>query len=288
MHDEALQSCPDTKTMDTKVKSNNQRKYGWKRDLPDKRDIKHCFKKLGYHFGNYYIPYKVSLPSKVDLRSKCPDVYDQGDLSSCTANAIAAAYEFDEIKQATDTNPHIFTPSRLFVYFNERKMENTIDTDAGASIRDSAKTINQTGVCHESLWPYIISKYTIRPTKRCYEDAKTHKSIEYKSVNQDINDLKSCLNSGFPFVFGFMVYESFETDNVKKTGKMPMPNLKLEKAVGGHAVMAVGYDDSINSFIIRNSWGTAWGDKGYFYMPYDYIVDNDLSSDFWTIHKISS
>jgi C1A family cysteine protease len=289
MHDTALENQTEMKADEFKVEVKSQKKYGWKRDLPDKRDKKHSFLKLGsIQYGRFYFPYRHYLPSKIDLRDKCPDIYDQGELGSCTANAIAAAYQFDEIKQATNASPEIFGPSRLFIYYNERNLENTVDTDAGASIRDSAKTINKTGVCHESLWPYIISKYTIKPTKRCYDDAKTHKSIEYKSLDQNLNDFKSCLNAGFPFVFGFMVYESFETDEVKTTGKMPMPDVKNEKAVGGHAVMAVGYDDSISSIIVRNSWGATWGDKGYFYMPYDYIVDSDLAGDFWTISKIST
>lgn len=302
MHDEVLQnysgmnegceatilSVDDSKKQkdEKELTAVKRRKYGWKKDLPDKRDLKHKFKKPGVHFGSFYLPYRVTLPSKIDLRANCPDVYDQGNLGSCTANALAAAYEFDEIKQASDNKPEIFSPSRLFIYFNERQLENTVDTDSGASLRDGIKTINKIGVCHDSLWPYIVSKYTIKPTKRCYEDAKLHKTVEYKSLDQDLDNFKSCLKAGFPFVFGFMVYESFESDDVAKTGKMIMPDLEKEKAVGGHAVLAVGYDDSINSFIIRNSWGTSWGDKGYFYMPYDYIVDEDLAGDFWTVTKI--
>ena len=113
---------------------------------------------------------------------------------------------------------------------------------------------------------------------------KKHISVEYNRLTQDLHDFKSCLQEGFPFVFGFVVYPSFETQEVAESGKMIMPD-KSESPLGGHAVLAVGYNDEEKVFIIRNSWGIEWGDKGYFYMPYDYILDDDLCSDFWTVKK---
>jgi len=246
------------------------RKYGWKVDTPDQRDHKYKLKKEYVY-------------SKVDLRSKCPGIYNQGKLGSCTANAIAAAYEFNEIKE---DECNIFVPSRLFIYYNEREMENSINYDSGANIRDGIKSVNKQGVCPENLWPYDISKFKNKPYDICYDDAKKHKSVRYKRIKQDIHHMKDCLSSGLPFVFGFGVYESFETKEVAESGIMPIPK-KNEKLLGGHAIMAVGYNDEKEHFIIRNSWGIDWGDRGYFYMPYSFIQDVNMCSDFWCIEKVS-
>lgn len=252
----------------------NMKKYGWRPDTPDVRD-------------KYYSP-KVDVSTicktgtVVDLRKQCPGIYNQGELGSCTANAIAAAYEFDEIKENED---NIFIPSRLFIYYNERQMENTTGQDAGAEIRDGIKSINKIGVCPEPMWPYDISKFTQKPPKECYDTAKHHQSVQYSRVKQDLYHLKSCLDEGLPFVFGFAVYESFETEEVSKTGVMTMPTEK-DNILGGHAVMAVGYDNDKEVFIIRNSWGVNWGDQGYFYMPYEYMTNKNLCSDFWVVKKV--
>lgn len=247
------------------IKSNGK---GWVRDLPDQRDLK----------------YKISngkLSAQIDLRSQCPNVYDQGQLGSCTANAIAGALEFDRKKQ----NVVDFSPSRLFIYYNERAMEGTIKSDSGATIRDGIKSVNKSGDCPETEWPYDITKFSSKPSKSCYKDALKYKSVLYSSISQDLNSMKDCLSSGFPFVYGFTVYNSFESASVAKNGIVPMPT-KKEKTLDGHAVMAVGYDDSKNWFICRNSWGISWGDKGYFYMPYAYLINPNLASDFWTIKTV--
>jgi len=248
--------------------------YGWKADTFDIRDDLYNLTRT--------IHSKDEMSETVDLRSQCPVVYNQGNLGSCTANAIAGAYEFDELKQV---NSDDFTPSRLFVYYNERDMEGHIGSDDGAEIRDGMKTINQLGVCPESMWPYDTNKFTDKPTEQCYTEAKNHLSIKYERLNQKLDEMKHCLNEGYPFVFGFVVYPSFEDPEVAKTGQMTMPKPD-EKPIGGHAVMAVGYNDS--HIIVRNSWGANWGDQGYFYMPTDYIKDLNLCSDFWTLRKVSA
>jgi len=248
------------------------RRYGWKKDKPCDHDQFHDFPCKWTH----------STVKKVDLREKCPIVYDQGQLGSCTANAIAGAYHFDEMKE-NETSP--FVPSRLFIYYNERDMEGHVDEDSGAEIRDGIQSINTVGVCPESEWEYDISKFTEKPPAACYETAKNHHSVEYKRVQQSLSQLKACLAEGFPIVFGFLVYESFESAHVAQTGEMPMPS-KSEECLGGHAVVAVGYDDDKKHFIIRNSWGYTWGDQGYFYMPYDYMTNSGLASDFWTVRKV--
>jgi C1A family cysteine protease len=209
-------------------------------------------------------------------------VYDQGQLGSCTGNAIAAAYEFDLLKQKkTD-----FAPSRLFIYYNERVMEETVKYDAGAQIRDGIKSISKQGVCDEKAWPYIITKFARKPTKACYTAALKHTAMKYQAVKQTETDMKTCLAAGYPIVLGFTVYESFETAEVAKTGVVPMPG-KKDQVLGGHAVMVVGYDDASKRFIVRNSWGVHWGLAGYFTIPYAYLTNPSLAADLWVVNTIS-
>jgi C1A family cysteine protease len=246
--------------------------YGWVPDLPDGRDVM------------YAAPVHVldELPPKVDLRKQCPDVYDQGDLGSCTANAIGAALEFDQMKQE-QAKP--FTPSRLFVYYNERAIEGSIDSDSGAQIRDGVKSVNKQGAPPESEWPYEIDKFRDKPSKGAYKEAEKHQAIRYHRLTQTLNQLKGCLAEGFPFVFGFTVYDSFEGEEVGRTGKLEMPRAN-EAQVGGHAVLAVGYVEDDQRFIVRNSWGAGWGMDGYFTMPYPYLLQATLSDDLWTIRSV--
>ncbi len=246
--------------------------FGWVPDLPDQRDLM------------YSAPVMVmrKISPKVDLRSKCPPVYNQGHLGSCTANALSGAFEFSRRKQKLKD----FIPSRLFLYYNERVMINTVNSDSGAYIRDGIKSLNTTGICPEKEWKYVEEKFTIKPPKKCYDDALKSTVKSYERLNNtNLTQLQSCLSEGFPFVFGFTVYESFMSQAVANTGMMPMPKPK-EKVVGGHAVMAVGYDDSKQVVIVRNSWGKDWAVKGYFYMPYSYISSNHLCDDFWTIRIV--
>lgn len=248
------------------------KRYGWVADLPDHRDLM------------YAAPMQVltALPAQTDLTSKCPSVYDQGQLGSCTANAIAGAIEFDLMKE----NKNEFMPSRLFIYYNERAIEGAVDSDSGAQIRDGVKSVAGQGDCPEDLWPYDINKFADKPSQNCYDNAVQHKAVQYQRVIRDLNQMKGCLASGYPFVFGFTVYQSFESQEVAQTGHASMP-LSGEQAVGGHAVLAVGYDDSQNWFIVRNSWGTSWGMKGYFTLPYSYLLNANLSDDFWTIRVVT-
>jgi C1A family cysteine protease len=250
------------------------KRYGWIPDLPDARD----------HLYGAPMAVMAELPSQADLRPQCPAVYDQGQLGSCTANAIGAAIQFDRMKQQLSPD---FVPSRLFIYYNERAMEGTIETDAGAQSRDGIKSVAKQGVCPETDWPYDISKFAVEPPKLDYEEALQNRAVSYSRLVQNLNLLKGCLASGFPFVFGFAVYESFETQAVARTGVVPMPS-PSEQALGGHAVLAVGYDDSTQRFIVRNSWGTGWGINGYFTMPYAYVIDSNLADDLWTIRLVSS
>jgi C1A family cysteine protease len=249
-----------------------RRGYGWAPDLPDHRDVRYS--------AVYRIPKK--LPAKIDLRPLCSPIEDQGELGSCTAHALTGALEFLEKKDGLT----VVQMSRLFVYYNERVIEHSVGTDSGAQIRDGIKTLVKQGACSEDKWPYvnIMTKFKAKPPAACYKEALGHQVLTYQRIDT-LDQMRACLADGFPFVFGFTVYESFESQAVAKSGKMPMPKPK-EKMLGGHAVLGVGYDDAQKRIIVRNSWSTGWGMKGYFTMPYEYISNGDLADDFWTIRRM--
>jgi C1A family cysteine protease len=247
-------------------------RYGWIPDLPDHRD----------HIYGAPLPVLATLPPSVDLRADCPKVYDQGQLGSCTANAIAAAFEFDLAKQAFAD----FMPSRLFIYYNERRIEGTVNSDSGAMIRDGIKSVSKQGVCAEDAWPYDIAKFAATPDPKAYTQARTHRVLSYQRIPQVLNQMRGCLAHGYPFVFGFQVYESFESAEVARTGAASLPAAD-EQPLGGHAVLCVGYDDASARFVVRNSWGTEWGMDGYFTLPYTYLTERSLSSDFWAIIQVA-
>jgi C1A family cysteine protease len=246
-----------------------ERSYGWLPSLPDHRDKWKRFagEKLDSTFA-----LDVNVP-----------VYNQGKLGSCTANAIACAYQYDEeVEELKDES----TPSRLFIYYNERSLEGTTGYDSGASIRDGMKTISGTGVCPETTWPYDITKFTEKPPENCYEQAEHNKATVYERVEQSEDQVKLAIKNGFPIVFGISVYSSFETEEVAKTGEVPMPS-QDEKLLGGHAITLYGWDDGAKRFLFRNSWGTEWGIDGNGTLPYQYVLSSNLASDFWTVTKVS-
>ena len=243
--------------------------YGWLPDIPDHRD----------HLYGAVRKVPKALPAKVDLRPGCSKVENQGALGSCTANALAGALEFLMRK---DRVPFVDI-SRLFIYYNERVIEHTVKTDAGAMIRDGIKTLAKQGTCSETSWPYDIARFAAKPTKRCYAEALDYQILSYARL-ATVDEMRACLADGFPFVFGFAVYEGFESQQTARTGVVEMPGAG-ERMLGGHAVVAVGYDDGVKQFIVRNSWGPTWGQKGYFTMPYAYLADRNLCDDFWTIRR---
>lgn len=244
-------------------------RLGWKPDHLDHRDIPFSAVRLK----------AVRLPPSVDLRPGCPPVYDQGQLGSCTGNAIAAAIDFNRRKAG---QPFI-SPSRLFIYWGERNIEGTTAQDAGAEIRDGIKFAATAGVCPEADWPYIENAFATEPPSNAWTAALADVVKGYARLNNtDLTELKSCLAGGDPFVFGFSVYQPFEGPEVARTGIVSLPQSE-EAPVGGHAVLCVGYDDASQLFWVRNSWSANWGAAGYFRIPYSYLTNPDLASDFWQI-----
>ena len=248
----------------------NVKWYGWMPDLPDGRDFQYTPKFLWF------------LPRRADLRSQMPAVYNQGELGSCTANAIAGAMQFLDVVQQKAAE----MPSRLFIYYNERALEGTVGQDAGAMIRDGIKTVAKDGVCPEDNWLYDITQFTVKPSDDCYTVAAKEVALKYSRVATRLRSMRSTLAGGFPFVFGATLYDSFESDAVSQSGMVPMPDPK-EQPVGGHAMLCVGYDDSQSQFMVRNSWGDDWGDKGYCYFPYAYLSNSNMVDDLWVIEQES-
>jgi C1A family cysteine protease len=215
------------------------------------------------------------LPSSVDLRPKMPPVVDQGQLGSCTANAIGSGLREYQLLQAGNYTQL----SRLYLYWHERALEGTIGEDSGAMIRDGFKVLQQNGIAPEKDFPYDISTFTHTPLSQAEQDAAAFKISEYHRITT-LDGVKAALAEGLPVVIGMSVYESFESEKVAATGIVPIPR-KSEQNLGGHAVLIVGYDNRKKKFIVRNSWGTGWGDKGYCYIPFSFI-SRGIIVDMWT------
>lgn len=249
--------------------------YGWKPSLPDRRN----------HFHNFG---GAEIAPEVDLRKtgNLPDIWDQGQLGSCTAHGTLAAYAFDLAKQGQGSN---FSGSRLFQYYNSRLLEGTTDEDSGASCADAIKALKKYGTPPENEWPYNINVFADKPSQQAYDDGSLRQALKYAQVFQTPGDMKACLTAGTPIVVGFTVYDSFESGTVARTGDVPLPNSN-ENTLGGHCVLVVGYTvrNGKNVWICRNSWGTGWGENGYFYMPETYLTDSLLAGDFWTVQEVES
>lgn len=245
--------------------------YGWKPSLPSPLDVK------------FTIAKSKPLPSEVDLRKVfAPEAYDQKKIGSCTGQTSAFLYQY-AAKQAG--LPDIM-PSRLFIYWNERFIEGSTGMDAGAEIKSGLKAMNKFGVCSEDVWLYDdkLASVIQKPSEEAFAAAKGKVIHNYATVdNTIIAALKQCLAHGFPIAFGFTVYESFEGNEIAVNGTMSMPDFSKESVVGGHAVTMVGYNNNLRVFIVRNSWGSSWGDNGYFYMPFEYATSNNFARDFWML-----
>jgi len=271
---------------------------GWLPDYPDFRDftVEHdavngMLAKVGA--GK---PLKAGLPATTDLRPWCPPIENQGSLGSCTANAGVAMVEYFERKAF---GKHV-DASRLFLYKATRNMLHWTG-DTGAFLRSTMGALALFGVPPEEYWPYIVADYEKEPSAFCYAFAQNYQSISYyrldpsgTSTTNLLSQIKTNLAGYLPSMFGFTVYNSYTQAGT--TGKLPFPT-KGEKIVGGHAIVAVGYDDNMKiknanpgavetkgALLIRNSWGTGWGMAGYGWLPYEYVLKG-LATDWWSLIK---
>lgn len=248
-----------------------KRGLGWKPDVPDLRDYR--YKPTSSR--------RRTFPDRVDLRDRFFKPWNQGTLGSCTAHAVGAACLYLDIY---DNDMRIVSPSRLFLYYNARLIEGTTASDEGAEIRNAIKSASKFGYIDEASWPYRLRSFTKKPPQSLYTAATKERVRKYERVAREISDFKAALTASLPVVVGISVYDSMSAAKVTKTGQIPLPR-KKDKLEGGHAVLLVGYDDEKRHFIVRNSWGTGWGDKGHGYLPYEYILNPDLSDDFWIIKR---
>lgn len=224
----------------------------------------------------------AALPPSADLRLGYPPVVNQGAIGSCTAFAVSSMFEY--VYWARQGGHPDFDPSRMFVYYNARERAGLQNSDAGAYIKDAIKSVNEQGICPEELWPYDSSLLYNKPSDAAYAAALTYRTVNYYALSQNLDELKHCLVSGFPFVFGFWVYDSFYATPVDHVMKVPDP--ATEHFRGGHAVMCVGYSDALQVFICQNSWGYQWDGDGFFLVPYAMMTNPNLCFDFWTIREV--
>ena len=278
---------------------------GWLPDYPDFRDhtvdndqVTERLLKLGQKESIKKMlkktrvekPGKAALPGSVSLLEWFSPIEDQESLGSCTANAGVGLVEYFE-KRAYQK--HI-DASRLFLYKATRNLMRETG-DNGAFLRSTMGALVLFGVPPEEYWPYKIADFEKEPTAFCYAFAQNYQSMTYYRLDPPgttksdlLNAIKTNLASGLPSMFGFTVYSSI--DQAAITGKIPYP-ANGEQIVGGHAIVAAGYDDKMviknakpGAFLIRNSWGTGWGDKGYGWLPYDYVLKG-LAVDWWSLLK---
>ncbi len=242
---------------------------------PPPAEIKFGFKlNSGAKKAKYDLKAGINKEEKVDLREFCSPIGNQGSLGSCTAFAMGRGLR--EFLMIRDKKP-LVPLSPLFLYYNERKIDGTINEDAGSTMATGMKALKETGDCPETLWSYNTWKFKKEPPKEAYESGVQYEISDAKNLD-GLQAIKDELAKKNPVVFGFYVYSSFMNSS---HGIIPVPDIKTEKLMGGHAVMAVGYDDAKNVLIMRNSWGKGWGDQGYFYMPYEYFK-LALVEDVWT------
>lgn len=227
----------------------------------------------------------ANLPNKINLYSLIPlPILNQENLGSCTANVLSN-YILFYLKQYKMRE---YQPSRLYIYYFSRLLEGTIDEDSGCDIRNVLKSISKYGACDELLYPYDIDKFKEKPSYYCIIDGKKRiKKIRYLSIEQNLRVIKNCLYRGYPIILGVNMYESFESSDTLESGNIKIPDIFIEKNLGFHCILLIGYNDEENIFIFINSWGDSVGYKGLFNIPYEYILSNNLASDFWIIDKIN-
>lgn len=241
-------------------------RLGAKPDVKDERDLRFKLRLTA-----------TQLPALVDLSKNMPTCEDQGELGACTAFAIGGAVQYALLVQGKT----LLNPSKLFVYYEERLREGTVNQDAGAMIRTGFKVIADKGFANEKDWPYLISRFKRKPLAIAYTRSKLDVVDKYERVDTGLMALKTALALGNPVVLGMSVYEAMMSEQTAVTGVVNRP-MATEQNMGGHAVLLMGYDDKKKSFLVRNSWGAGWGKKGYFELSYDYAALG-LLADAWII-----
>jgi C1A family cysteine protease len=293
-------------------------RYGWIPDVPDRRDDY-----IPHYPTDSDDEYVVRPPSKpetesetnndpssttLDLRLNMPAIYDDHGLGCSTVSALATLLEFHQLQEDPESD---YEPSRLFWYYAIRVLRGTERSDSGASFRDAWKVLNQEGICDEIDWPFQPNMYLAAPYWSCYESESQSTPVVYKRVPHTMDAIKYCLKNNMPIAFGMSIYASFESETTRRTGQVSLPaccrdlkqgndgssneetsdNItKTEEEdvhLGGHALVLVGFNDETNVFIVRNSQGTKWGDNGYAYIPYEYILNPMLCRDFWVLESKS-
>jgi hypothetical protein len=227
-------------------------------------------------------PYSAAareIPTAVDLRPWMTRVEDQGALGSCTSNAIVGALEY-LIRRETGTATDL---SRLFVYYNQRLWDDCVRDDAGAAIATGIRVLARLGVPTEKSWPYDRNLFAVQPPEEAYREASQLRVIDWWSVGLDPRNVRGCLAAGFPVVFGTRCTESFMHPPPGGIVPMPGPGESANWRHGRHALLLVGYDDNEQLFVVRNSWGSDWGDFGYCYMPYAWVLNPDWTHSCWAV-----
>lgn len=259
------------------------RVLNWTPSPKDTRD--RTFAEAGFLRSARTIP-AASLPRVVDHRDRCPPIEDQGTLGSCTGQAVVGGCEFLHFKDRLSMTRDF---SRLFAYYNGRRMMGSryIGIDSGCYIRTVIKAAARYGLCDEAMWPYDTGLYAVKPPVSAYADASRWQLTEYACVTgrtheETVGNIRRTIAAGHTVAFGMEVYESFTSPDTETTGVVPFPDTKSEQTYGGHAMLIIGYDDDAQMFIVRNSYGTAWGAKGYCLIPYK-IVLAGMADDFWAI-----
>jgi hypothetical protein len=221
----------------------------------------------------------LKLPTSYSLSKYLPAVIDQGNLGSCTGCCLASVVKIlQNIYNLKQNNKNL---SPLFLYYCERELLELVDIDSGSSLSAGITTIQNIGICAENFWPYNISKFTIKPPKVAYNNAKIYKINKVIQVPYDLNSIKSILLST-PIVIGVLVYPSFILNKeVDITGDIPYPDLENETLLGGHAMFIYGYNNDTQTFQVRNSWGIDWGNKGNGTIPELYITNSSLTLEMW-------
>ena len=246
-----------------------QRGMGWVPDVPDFRDLRFSAR-------------ASVVPGSRSLRERMSPVRDQGDLGSCVGHAVCAAVEY---LRRTDDDLYDTVYSPLFVYYGARRAWGWQEEDTGAYIRDGVKVVQREGVPPEGRWPYRVDRFTHEPMPTAREEATRWQLGSYRRA-ETLTDVLTALSDGAPVVGGFACYSSMFTEEVDRTGDVPMPG-RGDVLLGGHAVCFCGYDGSRQRVLFKNSWGEEWGDGGYGTLPYAYVGSRSLSDDFWVLSQES-